>query len=46
MTVLGFLRRLRSEAASVVALLPLAIAILIILTQWPLSDVSFVYADL
>jgi len=38
--------RLRGEAAAVIALLPLAIAILIILTQWPLSDVTFVYADL
>ncbi len=38
--------RLRAEAAAIIALLPLAIAILIILTQWPLSDVTFIYADL
>ena len=34
------------ECKAVIVLLPLALAILVILTQWPLSDVTFLYAEL
>ena len=35
-----------TETKAVLLLLPVAIAILVILTQWPLSDVEFLYVDL
>ncbi|MEJ8572399.1 hypothetical protein [Microbaculum marinum] len=34
------------EFRAVIVLLPLALAILAILTQWPLSDVTFLYVEL
>lgn len=34
------------EFKAVIILLPVALAILAILTQWPLSDVTFLYVEL
>lgn len=42
----GLLRFVRREILAIIGLVPIAIVILIIIAEWPLTDATFRYVEL